>query len=60
MAGIAQNGQKRLIFIEAKKVKGKHNNIYPHVYIHTPTDTKTYINTATSIHTYTLFITQVT
>ena len=42
-------------------VKGKHTNIYPSVYIHTPTDktytyrysvTKTYIHTDTHMHLY--------
>ena len=37
----------------------KHTNIYPYVYIHTLTDTQTYINTDTHMHNNTLFITQV-
>ena len=45
--------------IEDGKVKEKHSNIYPYVYIHTPTDTQTYILADTDMHIYTLFIIQV-
>ena len=37
----------------------KHTNIYPYLYIHTLTDTQTYINTDTHMHNNTSFITQV-
>ena len=59
MAGIFQNGEKRLIFIvvpqvrtklreklnekQHEVVKGKYANIYPHV--QTPTDVETHIHT---------------
>ena len=55
MAGIAQNGQKRLIFIlvpqvtekmrekgKSKMDKSKEKNIYPYVYIYTNTHLRTY------------------
>ena len=41
---------------ENEYIKGKHTNIYPYVYIHTPMGIQIYIHTDTQMQIYKLFI----